>query len=118
RTVAVSGLAGSLLVGMVILPPVLRSSRLPTVRPTGGGLTSQEPRLPLRGFDVTAASRITPGTAADGPTPPDKGACTRGPVERCVVVAGRGKRVLLMGDSHARMLLPAFRAPARREGVP
>jgi len=115
RAVVVGGLTCSLLAGLVILPPVLHSSRLPTVRPTGGGVTSQEPRLPLHGFDITAASRITPGTAADGPLPPDW-ACMRGSVEQCIVVAGRGKRVLLMGDSHAGMLLPAFRATARREG--
>jgi peptidoglycan/LPS O-acetylase OafA/YrhL len=42
--------------------------------------------------------------------------CTGKAVEDCTVVHGRGLHILLMGDSHARMMVPAFAAVARREG--
>ncbi len=38
------------------------------------------------------------------------------PVSRCVVVHGKGKRVLLMGDSVARMWIPTLTAIAQRQG--
>ncbi|HSV66147.1 MAG TPA: acyltransferase family protein [Mycobacteriales bacterium] len=118
RAVAVTGLLASVLAGTVLLPPLLHSTRRPIVQ---AAATSAPPvgseglRTPLRGFDVTAASAVQPGTAADGPLPADA-SCTRGQLAQCVVVRGAGKRVLLMGDSHAAMLLPAFRALAKREG--
>ena len=43
--------------------------------------------------------------------------CLGRPVTACVLVRGTGKRVLLMGDSLARMWLPAFIAIARRESL-
>ncbi len=43
--------------------------------------------------------------------------CLGHPVAYCTVVHGTGKRVLLMGDSLARMWLPAFIAIAHREAL-
>jgi peptidoglycan/LPS O-acetylase OafA/YrhL len=116
RPVIAAGLAASALLGVVLLPPVLHSGRPPVVRVAETGVSGPEPRLPLRGFDIAEASRITPGTAADGRQPPDT-SCTRVAVTECIVVRGPGKRVLLLGDSHAGMLLPPFRAIARQEGL-
>jgi hypothetical protein len=42
--------------------------------------------------------------------------CVGKPVEECTVVSGNGLRVVLMGDSHARMWIPAFKAIAKDEG--
>jgi hypothetical protein len=116
RAVLAAGLAASVLAGLVLLPPLLHSTRPPVVRPAGSGMPGPGPRVPLRGFDVAAASRITPGSAADGPSPRGNGSCTQVPLAQCVMVKGSGKRVLLMGDSHAGMLLPAFRVIAKQEG--
>ena len=43
--------------------------------------------------------------------------CIGKPVDNCIVVRGSGKRVLLMGDSHARMWVPAFTQIAQKEGL-
>ncbi len=51
---------------------------------------------------------------ADLPSFPE---CLRQPIARCIVTRGPGPRVLLMGDSLARMWLPAFREIAERESL-
>jgi hypothetical protein len=43
--------------------------------------------------------------------------CEGEPVEKCVVVHGTGKHMMLMGDSHAEMLLPAFERIARENDL-
>jgi peptidoglycan/LPS O-acetylase OafA/YrhL len=43
--------------------------------------------------------------------------CSGQPVDRCLLVPGHGKRVLVIGDSHAAMYVPAFREIARREDL-
>jgi peptidoglycan/LPS O-acetylase OafA/YrhL len=49
----------------------------------------------------------------DIPPSPD---CRDGAETDCVIVRGNGKRVLLMGDSVARMWIPAFAEIAHKEG--
>jgi hypothetical protein len=49
----------------------------------------------------------------DIPPLPD---CFGKPVRRCTVVSGKGRRVLLVGDSHARMLIPTFAEIVKRRG--
>ena len=43
--------------------------------------------------------------------------CLGKPVSACTVVNGTGRTMLLMGDSHAWMLIPVFSEIARREGM-
>jgi peptidoglycan/LPS O-acetylase OafA/YrhL len=43
--------------------------------------------------------------------------CLGRPVDACTVVRGKGPHVLLIGDSHAWMLIPAFEAIARRDDL-
>ena len=50
----------------------------------------------------------------DIPTVPD---CIGKPADACIVVHGTGPRVLLMGDSIARMWTPAFMAIARHDSL-
>jgi peptidoglycan/LPS O-acetylase OafA/YrhL len=47
---------------------------------------------------------------------PDAPDCTKRDPNACILVHGKGKRLLLMGDSVARMWIPAFTEIARREG--
>ena len=42
--------------------------------------------------------------------------CYNAPVTQCTVVTGPGKHILLMGDSHAWMLVPLFTQIARERG--
>jgi hypothetical protein len=51
---------------------------------------------------------------ADLPSYPE---CLRKPIAACVVTRGSGPRVLLMGDSLARMWLPAFTEIAKRDSL-
>ena len=50
----------------------------------------------------------------DVPTLPD---CVGQPLSFCEVVSGPGKRMLLAGDSNARMWIPTFAAIARAYGM-
>jgi peptidoglycan/LPS O-acetylase OafA/YrhL len=43
--------------------------------------------------------------------------CLDKPVTDCTVVKGSGRRILLLGDSHAAMMVPAFTELAKREGL-
>ncbi|MGZ4737476.1 MAG: acyltransferase family protein, partial [Acidimicrobiia bacterium] len=52
--------------------------------------------------------------ATDIPPSPD---CLGKSVSKCIVVRGTGKKILLMGDSLARMWIPAFTAIARKESL-
>ncbi|MFM8237634.1 MAG: acyltransferase family protein [Actinomycetota bacterium] len=87
------GFASSILIGLLVLPSVL----------SGGGAVVGADGKPL---DWKAAK-------ADIPVLPE---CLGRPVSECVVVRGGGKRVVLMGDSIARMWIPAFTEVAKREG--
>jgi len=48
---------------------------------------------------------------------PDSPDCRPHHTTACIVVHGKGKRMLLMGDSVARMWIPAFTEIARRRGM-
>jgi peptidoglycan/LPS O-acetylase OafA/YrhL len=121
RAVVAAGLVLSLVVGLA-LPVALRSDRRPDVRTTqaaqgGAALVAGEgegARIDVTGLDLDAASALPEGSPAGGPSLADT-SCTRVPLADCIAVAGsgNGKKVLLVGDSHAGMLLPAFRSIAR-----
>ena len=102
--VIATGLAVSLIAGLVVVPAILRwnaSSHTPATSIAAPGLHTGTTRL----LDWHVAQN-------DIPALPD---CYNKPVADCIVVAGSGARVLLVGDSLARMWLPAFAAIATRE---
>lgn len=96
------GLAVSLVCGIVAMPAILDSGT-PTVAalPDGGG-SSSGPTL----LDWRVAKN-------DVPALPD---CLGKPVQKCTVVSARGLRVVLMGDSNARMWIPTFTTLAQQRG--
>jgi hypothetical protein len=102
RPVVVLGLASSLLVGIVIAPRILdRSHASASVTRAGGTLTS--------GMTPVPADLDWRGAQADhGAFPP----CPASKWERCILVHGTGKRVLLIGDSNARMYISMLTAMA------
>jgi peptidoglycan/LPS O-acetylase OafA/YrhL len=87
--VIAAGLTVSVVGGLVLAPVIFDAS---------GALTASRARQ-LRG-------------ALSVPQVPD---CLGKPVRECTVVRGTGLRVLLMGDSNARMWLPAFTKIAMQE---
>jgi peptidoglycan/LPS O-acetylase OafA/YrhL len=95
------GFATSILVGAVAMPAILDPGTALVAAAPGGG--SQHG---LKLLDWRVAKR-------DRPALPD---CLNAPIEKCRVQKGTGKRVLLMGDSNARMWIPTFDAIAKRRG--
>jgi hypothetical protein len=103
--VIATGLALSVVSALVVIPKIV---------------------TPAKATVPTAQSSITVGFT---PVPADldwqhaaKGRgqnvdCYRKPVAQCTIVHGTGRHVLLIGDSHAQMLIPTFTAIARRENL-
>lgn len=113
RTVIVSGLAISLVGALVLFPLALNSTTLPriTAVSAGGVATAAADRISMAGIDLVDASTLPAGTPGSGPEPKDT-TCTKGPVSQCILVHGTGAKVLVIGDSHALMLMPALRQVA------
>jgi peptidoglycan/LPS O-acetylase OafA/YrhL len=104
--VIATGLAVSVAAGLVLVPGILRwntngSANAPSLTVTA--LRSKSVRL----LDWRTAE-------TDIPALPD---CLGKPVTKCTIVNGTGASVVIVGDSLARMWLPAFIAIARRESL-
>jgi peptidoglycan/LPS O-acetylase OafA/YrhL len=99
------GLATSIIAGLLIVPGIMRhdenagnSTGVLGASPNGTDLRVRVPRID---FDA-----ITAGYG--------KHSCYGEPVEGCIVVRGSGTRILLLGDSIAQGLIPAFAALSRQ----
>ncbi|HEY5171403.1 MAG TPA: acyltransferase family protein [Acidimicrobiia bacterium] len=98
--VIVTGFTASLIVGLLLVPTVLEGEAGSAQLATSGGSSE-------RLLDWRVAKN-------DFPPLPD---CVGAPVERCTVVRGTKERVLLIGDSHAHMWLPALEQIARTDSL-
>jgi len=94
-----AGLALSLLGGIVVAPGILSLRDETTLRATG--VDGGDPAV----LDWQAAKKDNP------PLPK----CSLEELVTCTVVPGVGPRVLLLGDSNARMYIPTFTKIAERE---
>ena len=110
--VVLVGLATTAVIASVVVPAVLSSDRKPVLR------------------TVAATSAVTSAASAgagDHPVPdgsdfervandrgPDDTFCTPKDLTSCVVHRGAGPTVVLVGDSHARMLAPMMKRLARQ----
>src|SRR5262249_25562054 len=92
----------------ILIAPALRA--LTGTSPDIAAVSVSVPALHTGGTQLLAWVKA----ADDIPRSPD---CRDGAPTACVIVHGNGKRVLLMGDSVARMWIPAFTEIARREGL-
>jgi hypothetical protein len=104
--VIVTGLAVSALAAFVLVPAILTSSR-------GSGAL-----LPAARAGTTQG--VVPSDVDWRAAKKDKVAvpvCVGEDVDKCVVVHGKPGGVLLVGDSHARMLIPTFKKIAERESL-
>jgi hypothetical protein len=106
RAVIVVGLATSVVSAVVLVPRVLDASRGSTLGAT------------------TAAVRVDSGTdpaALDWRAAEDDKVkvpnCVGRPVSDCTLVQGTGKHIVLIGDSHARMLIQTFKVIAKQDSL-
>ena len=96
------------LTGGLLIAPVMRAA-------ADRGVHISSVSINVPSLD-TGAVKMTDWRAArnDIPAAPE---CLGRPISYCTLVRGTGKRVLLMGDSLARMWIPALTAIARRESL-
>jgi len=89
------GLTISAVGGLVLAPAILETNGVVSALGSGGKLQKIDFLSALARADM-----------------PD---CLGKPVRDCTMVSGKGLRVVLLGDSHARMWVPAFTAIAKKE---
>jgi peptidoglycan/LPS O-acetylase OafA/YrhL len=99
----VAGVVVAALVAGAVVPPVLESTRRPKLAAagkigTGKALTGTQDRVKVPDLDWAALAD------ANGPSH----TCPADDPQACVVVRGSGPHILLVGDSHARMLVPVL----------
>jgi len=102
RVVIVAGLLISVVSGLVLIPKLVD----PAHASSGSQETSEHPVLVPVPKDLRLSGEDAPYTN-----------CYGQPVSECTVVTGPGAHILLMGDSHAWMLVPTFTQIAREEGL-
>jgi hypothetical protein len=103
RSVITAGLAISIISALVLIPAIVDPANATSPgahASTTSGFTPVPANLDWRG-----------ATSGTGAFP----SCYRKPAQQCTVVHGTGAHILLIGDSHGRMLVPTFEAIARRE---
>ena len=100
RAVVVAGLTASVVAAAVVVPAIVDRGRASTAGVQGS--TAGFTRVPR--FDAEAIRRTAPPFTN----------CYRKPVQDCTVAQGTtGPHLLLIGDSHADMLIPTFTRIAR-----
>jgi hypothetical protein len=97
------GLASSLIMGLVVMPAILDRTSSSVVAQS----ISTGSKTGLRLLDWRTALH-------DVPKLPD---CIDASIDRCAVVRGSGRRMLLVGDSIARMWIPTFTEIAKHESL-
>ncbi|MCU1350989.1 MAG: acyltransferase [Acidimicrobiales bacterium] len=104
RVVVVAGLAISVVAALVLIPAIVD-------RGTGSvGVAQADTRS---GFTPVPASVDWKQALDEGYKNPDR--CESTKFRVCTIVRGSGKHILLMGDSHADMLVAPFVAIARQQ---
>ena len=119
-----AGVGVCALVAAAVVPPVLNSPRRPLVQASRTAVRLQTPihsgpvaaTTPVRAHGHRA--RVPKGLdwAAMANDQGQQRTCDSSAPQRCIVVRGTGPHVLLVGDSHARMIAPALIALAREHG--
>jgi peptidoglycan/LPS O-acetylase OafA/YrhL len=118
RSVVSIALLTSVICGLLVFPAILRSTRPVAIHvasdSSGTGVSVPAgQRVPATGVDWKATWSVPPGSGTSDAMPPDV-SCTHGVLANCMLVPHGNRRVLLMGDSHAMMLVPALRLIAEQ----
>ncbi len=103
-TVIASGLAISVVSALVVIPKIVDPAHASTA---GEQSTATQGLTPVpKNLDFALARTML-----------DFRACVGKPVSDCSLVSGTGRKVLLIGDSHAWAMAPMFAAIAHRENL-
>ena len=102
RIVIVTGLVISVVSALVFIPKLVD----PVHASSQSHETASHPLLTPVPKDLVLAGEDAPYTQ-----------CYGRPVAGCTLVTGPGRHILLMGDSHAWMLIPLFTQIAKQEGL-
>ncbi len=104
------GVALAAVAGLVVAPNLLGSDRKPSIVPRSSpnsvGADSNAQEVP-ENIDWKAAQLAPPGAPS----------CERVDAIDCVVTAGSSGTMLLIGDSHARMMMPTFQYIAEQRDL-
>jgi peptidoglycan/LPS O-acetylase OafA/YrhL len=100
-----TGLAISVVCALLVIPAILNPTS-PRSSVAAASTTKFTPVPKNLNLDRVFADEF--GSTVD---------CTRTSPADCTVVHGRGRHILLMGDSNAEMLVPAFQSLARARGL-
>ena len=111
-----AGLTASLLVAATVVGPILTSSRTPVAGRAEAGAAGLVVTDPARSRDEKVPGGLDFQRLAKDRGPVDRW-CTPSEPGRCTLVEGDGPHVLLVGDSHARMLAAGLREVAEAEGL-
>jgi hypothetical protein len=103
-SVVASGLVTSVVAAVVIIPGIMHTT------PPGAVVS----RIASTGLTPVPQDVDWAALKADHPDLPN---CYGKPVDECTVMRGSGPHVLLIGDSHAGTMIPAFEAIARSENL-
>ncbi len=98
---AISVFSALVIVPAVVAPDVTNATTAPSDAAAGEGLTP----VPAIDFEAIRGNFVRSRS------------CLGKPVEACTLVEGSGKSILLIGDSHAAMLIPTFIAIAKRNDL-
>jgi peptidoglycan/LPS O-acetylase OafA/YrhL len=104
RTVIAVGLVASIVGALVVIPAI--------TTPTTRSAAAADESLRTTGFTPVPANVDWNAVRNDFPTLPT---CFGEPAGNCTIVHGTGAHIMLIGDSHAAMLIPAFKALAESE---
>ncbi len=102
--VVAAGLVLSAISALVLIPAILNPGPSRTTVATGRREGTPVPA----GLDFRDASFLAL---------PRPAVCFGRPANDCTIVRGKGRHLLLIGDSHAQMLIPTFTEIARRENL-
>ena len=101
NAVIAGGLVISIVGGVFVVPAIMNRDRRAAAdaRATlGSAVSANDTRVPVPHIDFHAITRAGYGRPE----------CYDKPVSTCTIVHRRGQRMLLIGDSHAQVLTPAF----------
>jgi hypothetical protein len=112
-----SALTASALVAALVIPQVLEVDRKPAVALAGAGSSNtQAVAAAVGGLDGPVPHDVDL-LAAQQDIAPQPPVCTLSDPDACTLVHGDSGHVVLVGDSHAEMFLPAFEALAREHDL-
>jgi peptidoglycan/LPS O-acetylase OafA/YrhL len=102
------GLAASLIGGLVLVPAILRHDR------SAAAVSAATLHQVASRRDTRVAVPQNLELDKIGAESYYRPNCYHRPVARCIIVHGKGPRVLLIGDSHAESFIPGFAAIAQK----